>query len=72
VRRVLGAALLALAACATTAKDQTICPEYRTMVCPAGATCSMDTTRGCRVCQCNAINGTEPMSPPDTPGVPPR
>jgi hypothetical protein len=63
--------LLLIAACATTAKDQTICPEYRTMICPNGATCSMDTNRGCRVCECTPINQLE-GTPPDTAGVPPK
>jgi hypothetical protein len=72
VRRALGllACVVALAGCASLAKDQTVCPEYRDLRCPAGASCSMDSGRGCRVCQCNAINTLGPVSAPDE-NVPP-
>ena len=63
-------ALLVLAGCATLAKDQTVCPEYRSLRCPAGPTCSLDSTRNCRVCRCNPINTMSPPTDPDR-NVPP-
>ncbi len=62
---------LALGSCAELAKDQTVCPEYRNLRCPAGATCSLDSTRQCRVCQCNAIDTMAPVTGPDTNAPPP-
>lgn len=48
--------VLASASCASRQKDQTVCPEYRSMRCTAGTRCSMDQQRGCRVCQCAPQN----------------
>ena len=59
-----------LAGCASLAKDQTVCPEYRSLRCTAGTSCSLDQSRGCRVCQCNPVNGLGPISSPDQ-NVPP-
>lgn len=42
-------------------RDQTVCPEYRNMVCTAGAQCTLDRARGCQVCQCNPIPGLKPQ-----------
>ena len=52
-------ALLALASlsCATMKDDQTVCAEYRSMRCMAGATCHLDKSRGCKVCQCESVSG---------------
>ncbi len=58
--------LLVAAGCATLANDQTVCPEYRNLRCPAGASCSMDQVRACRVCQCNPIDKMAPAAEPDT------
>jgi hypothetical protein len=75
MRRALVALFLlagcALAGCATLAKDESVCPEYRDLRCPAGASCSMDQARGCRVCQCNAFDRMAPMTTPDT-NLPPQ
>jgi hypothetical protein len=68
--RLALALLVGLAGCATLAKDQTVCPEYRDLRCPAGPSCSLDQARGCRVCQCNPINTMGPVSGPDQ-NVPP-
>ena len=65
------AALAFLAGCGSLAKDQTVCPEFRDLRCPAGASCSLDRERGCRVCQCNAINALTPTTLPDDRNVPP-
>lgn len=64
MRRLLLLALLT--ACASLAKDESVCPEYRGLRCPAGATCSMDQARNCRVCQCNPI---DKMTPPENPDL---
>jgi hypothetical protein len=64
MRRLL--LLLVLAGCATLAKDESVCPEYRDLRCPAGATCSMDQGRSCRVCQCNPI---DKMAQPESPDL---
>jgi hypothetical protein len=63
--------MLLLAGCATLAKDESVCPEYRNLRCPNGATCSMDRTRGCRVCQCDPIDKMSPVTGPDT-NLPPE
>jgi len=73
VRRslVLLVACLGLAGgCASLANDQTVCPEYRSLRCPAGVSCSYDAGRGCRVCRCDPITEMAPVSPPDQ-NVPP-
>jgi hypothetical protein len=48
-------------------KDGTICPEFRDQVCLAGQDCTMDQSRGCRVCQCVSFdsNGFTPASDPN-------
>ena len=63
-------AVIAVAGCASLANDQTVCPEFRNLRCPAGPSCSFDQSRGCRVCECNPVNGMGPVSPPDQ-NVPP-
>ena len=56
--RLAAALLLLSAACATPHKrDMTVCPEYRDQRCFAGTDCSMDATRGCRVCHCKRVEG---------------
>lgn len=56
MRGLLLIALAGLAAgCATLKNDRTVCPEYRELRCVAGADCSMDETRGCKVCQCASV-----------------
>jgi hypothetical protein len=54
-RLLLVAAFLALS-CShfQNTKDRTLCPESREMVCLTVQDCTMDETRGCRVCQCSA------------------
>ena len=54
MRHVIQLALFLVAGCATLSKDTSVCPEYRNLRCASGTVCSMDQTRGCRVCQCDA------------------
>jgi len=69
VRRAL--VFLAFAAgCASLTNDRTVCPEFRNLRCPNGASCSYDQARACRVCQCDPITTMSPTSPPDQ-NVPP-
>jgi hypothetical protein len=70
VRRALVLLAFLAGGCASLASDQTVCPEYRGLRCPAGASCSYDSSRGCRVCRCDPINQMGPVSPPDQ-NVPP-
>jgi hypothetical protein len=67
--RAIALALL-LCGCATAKKSTTICAEYREMRCMSAMECSMDTSRGCQVCQCSVSmtdqNGGLPTGvPPD-------
>lgn len=55
--------VLASASCAHHKKDQTVCPEYRSLRCTGGTQCSMDQERGCRVCQCTPHNQLQEESP---------
>lgn len=64
-------ALVMVGGCANLAKDRTVCPEYRSLRCPAGESCSMDQGRGCRVCQCNPIDQMAPVTSPDQTQPPP-
>jgi hypothetical protein len=64
----LGLTLAGAAGCATLSNDTTVCPEYRSLHCLAGAECSMDNRRGCRVCQCNAADRGQSPVPPDQRG----
>jgi hypothetical protein len=48
--------MLSLAGCAWSKKDTSVCAEYRDQHCVAGQSCSMDSTRGCRVCQCDPMD----------------
>jgi hypothetical protein len=66
---LLAAALLA---CAHTPKDKTICPEHRSLTCVGGVECTMDQTRGCRVCQCVGHNTYDPGRPENYQGQPDR
>jgi hypothetical protein len=50
--------LLALLACATMKNDQTVCAEYRGLRCMSTTSCSMDQSRGCKVCRCDPVSGT--------------
>ncbi len=59
-------ALLAAACGPGLAKDTTICPEYRDLRCASGYTCTPDSARRCRVCQCDAMR-MEEVRPPDLP-----
>lgn len=51
--------------------DRTLCPESRELVCLTAPDCTMDETRGCRVCQCStgtpAGSRPEDYGRPDTP-----
>ena len=66
VRALMLAAMAAmLFGCAgISKKDTTVCSEYRGLVCATAPECSMDQTRGCRVCQCSPaaadVNGNLP------------
>jgi hypothetical protein len=62
--------VLGLVGCASLSQDQTVCPEFRNLRCPNGASCSYDSTRACRVCQCDPITQMTPISTPDQ-NVPP-
>ncbi|WP_428266890.1 hypothetical protein [Haliangium sp.] len=64
--------LLVCSACAANKKDNTVCPEYRSMRCMAGVRCSMDQERGCRVCQCDSLDGMDPKTPVDDNTRPPE
>lgn len=55
--------VLVSASCAHQQKDQTVCPEYRSLRCATGTQCSMDQERGCRVCQCAPLNQLQEESP---------
>jgi hypothetical protein len=59
---LLSLALVAppLVGCAFLKNDATVCPEYRELRCLAAPDCSLDRSRGCRVCRC------DPDHPPDT------
>jgi len=65
-------ALLPLAACAhmqPLTNDKTVCPEYRSLTCASAPECSMDSARGCRVCQCSRSHADQYGTLPT--GVPP-
>ncbi|HEY3445820.1 MAG TPA: hypothetical protein VGK67_05610 [Myxococcales bacterium] len=38
--------------CATLKSNQAVCAEYRELRCAGAPECSMDSARGCQVCQC--------------------
>lgn len=42
-----------LVGCASLKNDKTVCPEYRELRCMAAPDCSLDQSRGCRVCRCD-------------------
>jgi hypothetical protein len=75
VQRRLSVVLLSVlwlaAGCAANKKDHTVCPEYREQRCVAGARCSMDHARGCRVCQCDPVD-VPSEGPPDSNAHPPE
>ncbi|BDG10593.1 hypothetical protein [Anaeromyxobacter paludicola] len=56
MKTLLALCLLALAGCATLRSDETVCPEYRDLRCLTAPECSLDRTRGCRVCQCRKVD----------------
>jgi hypothetical protein len=67
MRRVLtlsAVAALLFGCAAISKKDSTVCAEYRGIICATAPECSMDQTRGCRVCQCSPgaadVNGNLP------------
>ena len=61
------AALTGGLSCATLKKDTTVCPEYRSLRCAGDTYCDMDKSRGCKVCRCQSIDGTNADPPPDLP-----
>jgi hypothetical protein len=69
--RALIFALLALGACRHVKNDPAVCPEYRDLRCVAGARCSMDKSRGCKVCQCEEMDQDSPVGDPDDTSRPP-
>jgi hypothetical protein len=71
MRRLL-VALVLVAGCRYAKKDQSVCPEYRDMRCVAGVRCSWNRERGCKVCQCEDLDGNEgePTYDPDDPTAP--
>jgi len=46
--------LLLLLGCAHVKDDQTLCAESRGLRCLTRIVCTMDATRGCRTCLCEA------------------
>jgi hypothetical protein len=63
-------ALLMIGGCAAMKKDTSVCPEYRNLRCGGDTICTMDQSRGCRVCRCQAPNWNKDQ-PPDNPPTPP-
>jgi hypothetical protein len=59
--------LLALCGCAHLTQDQTVCPESRDVRCLTRTVCSMDASRGCRVCRCEAASVEGPDGKPQPP-----
>jgi hypothetical protein len=56
-----------LAACATMKNDTTVCEEYRELRCMTDTECSMDSTRGCKVCRCaSALEPERPERPDES------
>lgn len=74
MKTLLGFALLLSVGCShfQPKKDGTICPEYRDQVCMAGQNCTMDTQRGCRVCQCTSVDDSGGFTPTSDPNYIPR
>lgn len=70
----LGAPLLAgSSGCATSWGEQTVCAEYRNLVCLTRRVCEYSDTRGCRICVCEQSN--EHVDDPNRTGTklpPPR
>jgi hypothetical protein len=55
MRALLLAAAAAALSCShfRSTNDRTLCPESREQVCLTAPACTMDESRGCRVCQCS-------------------
>ena len=69
LQRPLTAALVT-AACAHVSKDESVCPEYRTLRCVGTPVCTMDRQQGCRVCQCpDAVGGGQRVPSITHPGT---
>jgi hypothetical protein len=66
MRRALALLVLsvALGGCATTSKDKTICPEYRSLRCATAPECSFNNERGCFLCQCSPASADQNGSLP--------
>jgi hypothetical protein len=52
-------------------REQSLCPESRSMRCIAGKQCSYDRERKCEVCQCEQMLGTPPEAPNSPTSGPP-
>jgi hypothetical protein len=61
------ALLVLLTACATSREDKTVCTEYRETRCLTKTICSMDQSRGCQVCRCEAASVDGPDGRPAIP-----
>jgi hypothetical protein len=65
VRTWIACVLLVLGgACASMRKDTTVCPEYRSLRCATEPDCTMDSSRGCRVCRCSPADDLD-VPPPE-------
>jgi hypothetical protein len=53
MRWLVFSTLLFLASCAHLKNDESVCPEYRNIICATAPECSTDPQRGCKVCQCS-------------------
>ena len=52
-------------------REQSLCPEARSLRCIAGKHCSYDRERKCEVCQCEQMLGTPPEPPTGPSSGPP-
>jgi hypothetical protein len=57
MRRLLLCPLLALLGCASVSSHESgLCPESASLRCMSAPECSMDRSRGCKVCACTQSN----------------
>jgi hypothetical protein len=52
-------------------REQSLCPEARSLHCMAGKQCSYDRERKCEVCQCEQALGMPPQPPTSPSSGPP-
>jgi hypothetical protein len=65
--RIAAPLLLLATACATLSQDKTVCPESRETRCLTKTVCSMNESRGCQVCRCEAASADGPDGRPTIP-----